>query len=65
MRLFYFGVALVTIALVLYVLRRVVDVPAWFSVLQRGTATVGVVAFAFSLVGLVVGGRGGGPQTGS
>jgi hypothetical protein len=40
-----------------------VDVPAWFSVLQRGVATIGVVAFALSLVGLVVGGRSGGPNT--
>lgn len=61
MRLFYFGVALLTVAFVLYVLRRVVDVPARFSVLQRGAATIGVVAFALSLVGLVVGGRSGGP----
>jgi len=64
MRLFYFGVALLTVAFVLYVLRRVVDVPAWFAVLQRGTATIGVVAFAVSLVGLVVGGRSGEPKNG-
>jgi hypothetical protein len=57
MRLFGAGVAVLTISFLLHVLGKVTTFPDWYGWVPRTLATVGVVAFAVGLAGLVVGGR--------
>lgn len=57
MRLFGAGVAVLTVAFLLHVLGKMITVPAWYSLVPRTMALLGLGAFFVGLVGLVVGGR--------
>ena len=56
-RLFTAGVALLTISILLYLVTRFTDTPAWFPRIMQASAGLGLVAFLVGLVGLVVGGK--------
>jgi hypothetical protein len=64
-RTFQFGVVLLTVAALLYLVGRFGEASAWLAWTYRACAGIGGLAFVVGLVGLVVGGKHGPDPVGS